>query len=206
MDYKYKTRAYYEHRGADFGSDKPDYHSFTPRFLSEDFGYFLHELQGSLVLDLGCGPGRDALLFREQGLHPICVDISPAMVHACKSKGLDSCVMDLENLGFADGFFNGVWAYTSLHHIPKTNVPSALAGIARVVKNKGPLFVGVKEGYFEGFVPSSNLLVPDECRFIAHYSEDELASLLSVDFDVIHSCRTQPDSHSLYLNFLCVKK
>lgn len=206
MDYKDKTREYYERRGSSFGGDKPEYNQFVSRFLREDVGLFLLNLKGTRVLDLGCGPGRDALFFKGEGLTPICVDISSAMARDCKNKGLISCVMDLENLGFMDEAFDGVWAYTSLHNIPKRNAADALKGISRVLKKNGQFFVGVKEGDYEGYVPASNMLVPDECRFIAHYTEEELTGLLASCFTVTHSCKTQPDEHSYYLNFLCEKK
>lgn len=38
------------------------------------------------------------------------------MIELCKEKGLETHIMDLENITFEDGSFDGVWAYTSLGH------------------------------------------------------------------------------------------
>ncbi len=205
MDYRDRTRAYYEHRGADFGSDKPEYHNFTSSFLREDFGYFLHELQGPLVLDLGSGPGRDALLLLEQGLHPICVDLSPVMARVCKSKGLSSCVMDLENLAFSDSVFDGVWACGLLNHFPRDSVLPVVEGINRVLNKKGILFVNVGEGDYQSYLyePWAEIRGP----FLARHLDEDFRRLISPYFEVINFSRAlSEDVEANELNYVCRKK
>ena len=205
MDYKDKTRAYYEHRGADFGFDKPDYHNFTSRFLREDFGHFLHELQGSLVLDLGSGPGRDAFFFKRKGLLPVCVDISPAAIQFCKKADLQACVAEGEHLPFLDGSFDGVWACGFLNHFPNDSVLPVAAEINRVLKRKGVLFANVGEGYHQGYLYD----VWEEIRgpFLARHFDKDFREIISPYFEVVHFSRTlSEDGQTNELNYVCVKK
>ena len=63
--------------------------------------------------------------------------------------------MDLAELPFAAESFHGVWAHTSLIHIPKGRLLSAIAGIDRVLRPGGRLFIALLEGTEEGYVGES---------------------------------------------------
>ncbi|TMD70000.1 MAG: class I SAM-dependent methyltransferase [Chloroflexi bacterium] len=44
------------------------------------------------MLEIGAGTGNDSLFFRDNGLHVVCTDLSPAMVDLCTEKGLEAYV------------------------------------------------------------------------------------------------------------------
>ena len=164
---------------------------------------FLKNLKGGNILDLGSGPGRDALFFKERGFNPVCVDISSKMVKVCRSKGLDACLMDIENLGFANSSFDGIWAYASLLHLPKRNMPQVFHNLNCILKDNGFLFIGMKEGDYQGYIP--NQLVPIYSKFMAMYYDAELKNLLESNFEIMNFSRSKIDEHSVYLNYLCKK-
>lgn len=62
------------------------------------------------------------------------------MVELCLQKGLEAYQMDLENLKFSSSSFDGIWAYTSLLHMPKANFPKILDNIASFLSDNG-LFI-----------------------------------------------------------------
>ena len=205
MDYKRETKNYYDSVGDRFRNEKPD-SQFIKRYISTEVDLFLHELpSGALILDLGSGPGSYAKFFRSSGLNPVCVDIAPAMVRACKRLGLISCVMEAEHLGLSNGFFDGVWSYACLLHLPKEKIPGVLDEVSRVLKPRGMFFVSVREGEGQGFRDSIGGEVLDR-RFFAFYGKEEMKELLESYFDVLHSSKTAPDKEHVYLNYVCRKK
>jgi SAM-dependent methyltransferase len=89
---------------------------------------------GGVVLDAGCGPGRDLLAFSDLGVRAIGVDRSTNMVRSVHDRGLYAVVGDLLDLGFADHTFGGVWACASLVHFNSADARCALRELARVSK------------------------------------------------------------------------
>lgn len=205
MDYKNLTKDFYNFYGDNFGkSKKGNYNNFIKDFMLEDLDYFIKNLGGKIILDLGSGPGRDSEFFKEIGFNPICIDISHDMIKACKAKGLIGAVMDFENMGIAKNSIDGIWAYASLLHIPKANISNLFLNLNKLLKKEGLFYFGMKEGDYEGFIP--NQLVPDYCKFMALYNDNELRYLAEKNFDIIKFSRARVDEFSVYLNYLCKKK
>lgn len=103
------------------------------------------------LLEIGSGPGRDGLFFKENGLEVTCTDLSPEMVRLCLAKGLTAHVMDFWHLDFPDGTFDAVYALNCLLHVPKADLPGVLGSIRRLLRPGGLFFMGVYGGYaFEG--------------------------------------------------------
>jgi len=98
---------------------------------------------GSIVLDAGCGPGRDLARFAALGHHPTGVDANAAMVAEAQRHG-HAKVGDLRALPFVDNTFDGAWACASLVHMDKTEAYIALCELARVVRPRGPVYASVK--------------------------------------------------------------
>ena len=90
---------------------------------------------GSRLLDLGCGPGRDAAWFGRRGYRVVAIDWSPAMVRQARRHVADlglTGIVDVRHCGIHDvdaldlGWFDG--AYSDLG--PLNCVPD-LEGVAR---------------------------------------------------------------------------
>ena len=152
----------------------------------KEFTQFLESLQGKKILDLGCGDGSHALYFKEQGYNVTCIDLSDAMLDLCKQKELHAIKMDIEDLQFSENSFDGIWAVTSLLHVPKQNVPNVLKKLNSILKDKGILYICVKEGQGEGMkqYKQENL-----SRFFAWWQLDELLEVLQQHFTVLEHKR-----------------
>lgn len=137
------------------------------------------------ILDLGCGAGEHAAYFTKRGLGVTCVDISEEMVKRCKDRGLDACVMDIEDLKFDPGVFHGVWAVTSLLHVPKSKMQAVACKLHEILKHDGLLYVCVKEGVGEALLAEKH--DPDTERFFAYYQEPELHDAFKGAFSVVES-------------------
>ena len=155
------------------------------------------------VINIGSGPGRDALLLKEHGVEQICIDASETMVDISTQRGLKSQVGDMLNLQFRAERFGGAWAYTSLIHLPKSQINIALGEIARVLKPGGWFALGMQEGEGESYKESSELHAP---RWFALYSREELQRLLEEHGFKVHSIESMKPKSKTYLHFLSQKQ
>ncbi|MEK7527180.1 MAG: class I SAM-dependent methyltransferase [Patescibacteria group bacterium] len=136
-------------------------------------------LKRGTILDVGSGPGRDAAILSAAGFSVICLDASEAMLKITKEKGFESIRADFLELPFDKETFDGIWAYTSLLHVSKIKIPSALSEIYRVLKKTGVfalgLIVGLIEGKTEEYRESSGVGMP---RLFSFYEKPEIENLL----------------------------
>lgn len=174
---------------------------FWNRFPRTFIDTFAERVQGT-VLNVGSGPGRDGLLLQEKGLDVTCLDASEAMVELSTARGLKSVVADFSAIPFADASFDGVWAYTSLLHIPKAEIDSAIAEIKRVLKPNGIFGLGMIEGDTELYRESSGVNQP---RWFSFYTKPEIESLFGKHgFEIEYFEAFKPGSKN-YLNFISRK-
>lgn len=177
---------------------------FWDAFPDEFLQTFAHAIvPKGRVLDVGSGPGRDALLLQKKGLDVVCLDASQAMVEIAKEKGLEAVQGDFLELPFEDEAFDGVWAYTSLLHVPKAMGEKAVQEIRRVLKPNGVFGLGLIEGTTEEYRESSGVNMP---RFFAYYTKEELEQLLGkFGFRIAYFNTLQPRSKT-YLHLLSRKQ
>ena len=105
---------------------------------------------GARVLDFGCGSGRDAKHFLEAGFAVDAVDGSPELCRiASELTGLPVRCMRFEELS-AQSVYDGVWACSSILHVPSRQLPELLAKMAAALKPGGVIYTSFKLGEFEG--------------------------------------------------------
>ncbi|MDO8435470.1 MAG: class I SAM-dependent methyltransferase [bacterium] len=198
MDFKKmdaKTIQTYNQTAKEYDEETVD---FWDRFPRTFFDAFMERAQGD-VLDVGSGPGRDGLLLKDAGLTVTCLDASEVMIALCEEKGLKAVLGDFCTLPFEDDSFDGVWAYTSLLHIPKSEMPEALEEIKRVLKAGGIFGLGMIEGATEEYRESSGVDMP---RWFSFYTKQEIKELLKrCGFEVVYFEEFTPKSKN-YLNLI----
>jgi len=143
----------------------------------------------SSILDIGCGNGKDTDYLSQKGATPLGIDISPGMLKEARKRiplGI-LCQMDMRNLGFYNGTFDGAWANGCIYHVPKSDLPEVLKEVWRVLKPSGVFSFNAKAGHGERLEkrPRSFQGGP---RFYAYYSIDEMRnSLERVGFEVLET-------------------
>jgi ubiquinone/menaquinone biosynthesis C-methylase UbiE len=158
---------------------------------------------GALILDLGCGPGRDMAWMESHGGRVVGVDLSRQMLRlARRSVRGGLAQMDAAHLGFADGAFDGVWCDAVLLHFARAQVPALLAEIHRVLEPEGLLFVSVQEGQGEGWEASR--YDPAVSRFLARYRLNEMAALLRAAGFTICMSNVDRSTSFPWLHFMAV--
>lgn len=138
--------------------------------MSEEIAGFSKYLEeGSSVLDLGCGSGRDALAFYERGFHTTALDASEEMCKLAEIyTDLEVLCMKFEELDFVR-VFDGIWACASLIHVPKKEIRKILQKVTTALKQDGILFMSFRHGDFEGY---------ENKRYFSDYKKTELVSLI----------------------------
>jgi ubiquinone/menaquinone biosynthesis C-methylase UbiE len=130
-------------------------------------------IPGGLALDLGCGPGRDIALLRQQGVKAVGADLSTGMLHEAHHRvGGPLLCADMCALPIASESFDGVWMCASLLHLPRKDVPRGLAEVRRILRAKGVLYVSVQQGTGEKWSETHGT------RLFTYYQADELAALV----------------------------
>ena len=110
-----------------------------------------HLTQGSLVLDIGCGPGFDAQLLRDRGFRVVGVELASQMIRVGKRHFPGLFVQtDMEHLPFKP-IAKGLWVNASFLHVERDVVAQTLREFRCVLRPKGVIFMSVKEGSGEGW-------------------------------------------------------
>ncbi len=125
---------------------------------------------GAQVLDLGCGPGKEAALMAAAGMLVDAVDASPEMVALANAhKGVSARIASFDQITGTD-IYDGIWANFSLLHAPRAAMPGHLAALKQALKPGGVLHIALKLG--EG-THRDRL-----GRAYTYYAENELSGLL----------------------------
>lgn len=115
--------------------------------MSPLYAPFLAKLApGAAILDAGCGSGRDARAFREQGYAVTAIEPSPPLARlAAMYTGLLVEVKHFQAIDCCERF-DGIWACASLLHVPLAELPAVLQRLARALRPAGVLYVSFKYG------------------------------------------------------------
>ena len=140
-----KTLDYYNNNARRFTSDTLDVE------FSDIQDRFLAELQpGDLILDFGCGSGRDSRYFLQKGYKVEACDGSEEMVKtATRNAGIPVKQMLFSELDEQEKY-DGIFACASILHVPSTELPDIIGKMKKAVKKGGILYVSFKYGSFEG--------------------------------------------------------
>jgi len=99
-------------------------------------------LENSLLLDVGCGNGKN-MLYRKD-LNFIGIDISSKQVDICRKKGLDVLEADIRNLLFESKSFDNIICIATYHHLDNDiDREKSLNELYRVLKRGGKILITV---------------------------------------------------------------
>ena len=140
-----ETIGYYDTNATRFVADTADI----------EFGALQREFirrlpKGGRVLDLGCGSGRDSLAFLRAGLAVDAVDGSAQMAKAAS----ELTGLPVIHATFSDyepkGPYDGIWACSSLLHVPAVKLAGVISKYARALAPGGTFYLSFKLGANDG--------------------------------------------------------
>lgn len=139
-----ETVAHYDENAQSFWKGTKDHD------VSQNVDALLRHLSGHSplsILDVGCGPGRDLVTFRDLGHRPIGLDASPRFVKMARElSGCEVWQQDLLRLDLPAASFDGVFANAVLFHVPSQELPRVLLDLHGSLKQGGVLFCSNPRG------------------------------------------------------------
>ncbi len=130
-------------------------HPFAASTVSVDFTatqarFIAHLPQGGTVLDFGCGSGRDTKHFLTQGFQVTATDGSEELCKlASEYTGIPVKQMLFQELDEVEQY-DGIWACSSILHLPLEELISVLEKMATALKPHGIIYTSFKYGDFAG--------------------------------------------------------
>ena len=115
--------------------------------LRRSFVELLQAEERSTVLDVGAGPGRDAIEFAAEGYDVTGVDLAPGNVALMASEGIEAHAASLFDLPFPPARFDAVWTMSTLVHVPDARLHEALGSIVSMARPGAPVGIGTWGGF-----------------------------------------------------------
>lgn len=139
------TLDYYNKNAQQFSKEtiSVDFTKTQDRFLNylTDKGY---------ILDFGCGSGRDTKYFLDKGFQVKAVDGSKELCRlAAEYTGIKVGQMLFEDLDEKE-IYDGIWACSSILHLPKTELAGVIGKMCAALKASGIIYTSFKYGEYEG--------------------------------------------------------
>ena len=133
-----RTLAYYQRQAVAFweGTRHHD--------VEQNIDALLRHIQARppfVLLDFGCGPGRDLRTFAQRGHHPVGLEGAAALAEMARANsGCEVWQQDFLQLDLPDEHFDGMFANASLFHVPRQELPRILRQLHAALKPGGVLF------------------------------------------------------------------
>ena len=124
---------------------------------------FTSRLGSNIVLDVGCGSGRDSLYFQNHSLIVTAIDKNKSMVAAAFDNGVEDVInVDVEQFESLLRY-GGIWACASLLHVKRSRLIDVFKKLASLLNERGVLYCSFKYGSFEGYRNGRYFTDMDEC-------------------------------------------
>jgi SAM-dependent methyltransferase len=154
----------------------------------------------AIILDAGCGPGRDSARFNSLGHWSVGLDLSIGMLlEAVQLSDGDFVQGNMTALPFPPASFDAAWVAASLLHLPRDAAPGVLTEIHTILKPEGLLFLALKKGEGEVWEQREGL------RLFTFYQDEEIARLLDQARFAVEKLWTNSTPKQDWINVLARK-
>lgn len=127
--------------------------------------------ESASILDFGCGSGRDTKYFLEKGYQVVATDGSAELCRLASSftgiKVKEMLFQELDEIGVYDG----IWACSSILHLPKQELLPVIQKMCNALKDNGVIYTSFKYSNFEG---------ERNGRYFTDFTEDTFREFIKV--------------------------
>lgn len=144
-DFRNRTLEYYNENADEFiaGTVGVDFRKTQDQFLGR-------LVSGAYILDFGCGSGRDTKYFLDKGYKVDAIDGSKELCRRARAyTGIQVRQMLFQNLDDCEKY-DGIWACSSILHLPKKELKIVLKKMGIALKANGIVYTSFKHSEFEG--------------------------------------------------------
>jgi SAM-dependent methyltransferase len=163
------------YRGQTFAERFDQVHGRSPYVgLADLFVEMVKENKGKSVLDVGCGPGQYTAIFKDRGLDPTVIDISPPMLALTRrrmgwgdgdARVVEGDIRHIET-HFRGRQFDAIWCCSTIIHFPEAVAEQIVRSLTRLLKPRtGVLMINCA-------MRNPRLVAEDE-RFYAYWGHRE---------------------------------
>ncbi len=154
----------------------------------------------ALILDAGCGSGRDSKAFLNLGYRIEAMDASAQLCQlASQYLQQEVACMTFQEID-AKEKYQGIWACASLLHIPKEELPDVLSRFHQALQKDGILYASVKCGTHSAV---------EKKRFFQYYEEAEFKQCITnAGFQILNTYLSQDvrkDKQTTWINVFAKK-
>ena len=180
--------------------------SFTESTANVDISFLYDKFckwlsKGAVILDAGCGSGRDIIEFMNCGYSVEAFDKSESMVKIASDRsGIDVKQATFENFHYTKKF-DGIWCCASLLHVPFRDLVSTIKRIIKSLKDQGIIYMSFKYGEGER---------SEDGRSFTDLTEEILSSVIKQvnnleEVKVWKNKDARPESSQIWLNAIYKK-
>ena len=127
--------------------------------------------ESASILDFGCGSGRDTKYFLEKGYQVVATDGSAELCRLASSftgiKVKEMLFQELDEIGVYDG----IWACSSILHLPKQELLPVIRKMCIALKDNGVIYTSFKYSNFDG---------ERNVRYFTDFTEDTFREFIKV--------------------------
>lgn len=109
------------------------------------YKFLKHIPKDGVILDVGCGSGRDSLIFSDLGYEVYAMDGSVEMVNHAKQFLGDRVQLATFEDYHTDIRFDGIWALASLIHVPEKDMSKIILKYCNFLKTDGLFLMSFKD-------------------------------------------------------------
>jgi ubiquinone/menaquinone biosynthesis C-methylase UbiE len=156
-----------------------------------------------VVVDIGCGPGRDTSILSKNNCKVLGLDLSEGLINEAKKRypKINFILADMTNVPLENCSVDGVWANASLLHLPHLDqVRTTLGEFSRILKKGGIAFIRVKaqKSSMETAVVIDQL--SEAKRFFRYFQLDNLVNMIKeFGFEIISADQFNESEENLEL-------
>lgn len=147
---KIEVRSAYDTVAETYSAMLPDtgFEALLDMAMIDEFSALVRATPGRVAIDVGCGTGRMSKYLKDTGLNVSGVDLSPQMVRVAQQlhPELSFDVGELTSLPAADAAADGILAWYSIIHSPRTALPAIAREFWRVLRPGGSALLAFQAG------------------------------------------------------------